>query len=213
MSAKAQPNRTGAPLFQTVLVILGQSTTQPVNNHKNYGRRQDTPYDDQQKFHELSLASVAADATPAGLGRMRSAEMVTDRPNVRGISAYIPFKRAGAMVVLSHKEDAPWTNLAKPKPRRRPAAESVLLLQRPLWFCYCFTRFSRAAALVQRSIQQHWAHLHKAPLKRQPYLLRTAEAYNTTHTTPAKGGCSGASAFGVFAIHPLKSPQTEAHTC
>jgi hypothetical protein len=93
MSAKAQPNRTGARLFKTVLVILGQPTTQPVDDHKDYGRRQNTPYDDQQKFHALNLASAQADATPAGIGGPISAEKVTDRPNARWIFAHVPVVR------------------------------------------------------------------------------------------------------------------------
>ena len=93
MSAKAQRNRTGARLLKTVLVILGQSTTQPVDDHKDYGGRQDTPNDDQQKFHEFTLAPVQADATPAGIGRPLSAEKVTDRPNARWIFAHLPVVR------------------------------------------------------------------------------------------------------------------------
>ena len=93
MSNTVQPDRVCASLLKTVLVILGQSTTQPVDDHKDYGGRQDTPYDDQQKFHALNLASVPADATPAGIGRPISAEKVTDRPNARWIFAHVPVVR------------------------------------------------------------------------------------------------------------------------
>ena len=93
MSAKAQRNRTGARLFKTVLVIFGQSTTQSVDDHNDYGRRQDTSYDDQQKFHGFTLASAQADTTSAGIGGPISAEKVTDRPNARWIFAHVPVVR------------------------------------------------------------------------------------------------------------------------
>ncbi|WP_157058903.1 hypothetical protein [Loktanella sp. 5RATIMAR09] len=197
-------------LLKTVLVILGQSTTQPVNDHKNYGRRQDTPYDDQQKFHAGTLASVPADATPAGLGRIRSAEMVPYRPNVRGISAYIPFMRAGAMLEVSHKEDASWMNLVKARTRPEKEAESVSSSLLLLWFYCCFMPSSQAGVLAPLAIQQRWMACNKA----HPRSLWTAKPVGTTQRHSAKGGCSVASAFGVFATHSLKSlPQTEARTC
>ncbi|SIT80493.1 hypothetical protein SAMN05421665_1117 [Yoonia rosea] len=77
-------------LFKTVLVILGQSTTQPVDDHKDYGRRENSPYDNQQKFHEMSLASGHRAATPAGCGCAISAELVPVRPYAWGIFAHIP---------------------------------------------------------------------------------------------------------------------------
>lgn len=91
MSCTVKPVRVCASLLKTVLVILGQSTTQPVDDHKNYGRREDSPYDNQQKFHEVSLSSGHCTATPAARGYAISAELVPVRANAWGIFAHIHF--------------------------------------------------------------------------------------------------------------------------
>ena len=91
MFSTVQPDRACASLIKPVLVILGQSTAQPVDDHKDYGRREYSPYDNQQKFHEMSLASGHPTATHAGRGCAISAELVSVRANAWGIFAHIPF--------------------------------------------------------------------------------------------------------------------------
>ena len=191
-------------LLKPIFVLVGETTAHAVDDHKYDGRGEDTPNNDKQQFHKADLTPDAADATPAMVGLPLSAEMATDRPKSRGISAYVPFFHGCVMLGVSQKEDAPWMNSAKVSPRHQIAAGSVFLSLQLLWFWFCSTRFLRVVAPQQPLIRQPLARPIKAPLylknPHQPNLLlrQRANKPKTTHNANLEGGRSNASAFALL---------------
>ena len=195
-------------LLQPILFFVGKATAQAVDDHKNYGRRKDTPYDDKQKFHAPNLKGLQGIATPASLSRRKSAEMATIGSIPGGIFAHIPFWGGAAMLSVSHKEDALWMNSATPKQTLLAAVGSVSSWPLLSSYLSCFMRFLQGAGRRQPLIRQHLAQPTKAPLclKKQHLHNRSPQLWanktNTTHTTTTKGGRSHAFAFAALMTVP-----------
>lgn len=214
-------------LLKPVLVVIVQPAAQPVDDHENYGGRQDAPDDNQQKFHSVNLAALSTLAIPATVGRPLSAEMATNGSNLSGISAYVPFLQGAAMVPTSEKEGAPWMNTAESNPTFQAVTGSVSFWQPFSSFWSCFTRCSRV--VVRPSIRRQstqpakvrrhlkiWSHLNR------PH-LRQANKAKTTYMTTAKGGRSDTFALGAFItavrtgsvrlLYALHTPHTKGVPC
>ena len=200
-------------LLKPILIFIGKTTAYAVDDHKDYGRRKDAPYDDQQKFHAFNLKGPRPLDTQARLSRPKSAEMATNCSKRAGIFAHVPLWRGIAMMEASEKEDAPWMNSVTLRPPPQAAAGSVSLWQPLSSFWSYFTRFSRVAGRQRPLIQQLWAQPTKAPLclkkphqsNRSPRLW--ANKTTTTHKATTKGGRSNAFAFGVL-MTAVRDPYT-----
>lgn len=194
-----------AASFNPIVIFIRGFFTHQFDDHEDDRGAQPTSYDDQKKFHDVTLATLLRNTIPAMVGLAESAEMAAFSSISRGISAHVPLCRASALMQVSEKEDLLWMNIPKPSPAV-PAA-SVFWSRLSSSYLCCFMRFSQAAARPQQLTQQHWARLIKAPLYlkklHQPNLLLLQRANNakTTHVKPRKGGRSNAPAFSLRVHH------------
>ncbi len=189
--------------------IIGRSVSRDLffgiagKDHIRDGRDETAPYYDQHKFHVSELAQAACVPTPAVDSRPGSAEMAADRPVSVGISADLPFLTDPAMVELSEKEDATWTNSAALPQARQATVESAFLWPLSSLFWSCFMHSSQAGQSAQRSIRQvsvqpkNRHHLSRKSHQCSPSHQRLTTKKPATHRGTATGGRFIASAFGL----------------